>query len=138
MDDARYATFFLQPTDPMHRRYEVLRAVLVEHRSMQDVAQALGYRYDSVRDLVCRFRRQFDTGQVPPFSPRHAGDVPATTPHLRPHSRTSPRSPTPAPSAWPPGGDYGPAWPASSCSSRCWPVSASTISSAAPAMPARG
>jgi hypothetical protein len=104
MDDARYRTFFLAPTDPMHRQYEALRAVIVEQQPMQDVAQRLGYRYDSVRALVSRYRGQFDSGTLPPFSPPPAADAPTTRPLYQPHGPTSLRSPTPVASVWLPGG----------------------------------
>jgi hypothetical protein len=68
MDASRYRSFFLQPTDPRHRRYEVLRAALIDEQPMQEVAQRFGYRYDTVRLLVSRFRPQLDAGQLPPFS----------------------------------------------------------------------
>lgn len=70
MDATRFRSFFLQPTEPRQRQYEVLRAVLVEEQPMQEVAQRFGYRYDSVRALVSRFRQQHDAGQLPPFSPQ--------------------------------------------------------------------
>lgn len=104
MDDARYRTFFLQPTDPMHRHYEALRAVIVEQQPMQAVAQRLGYRYDSVRALVSRFRGQFDSGTLPPFSPAPAVDAPPTRPLPHPRGPTSLRSPTLVGSVWLPGG----------------------------------
>ena len=68
MDTARYRSFFLQPTDPRHRQYEALRAVVIDELPMQEVAQRFGYRYDTVRSLVSRFRRQLDAGLLPPFS----------------------------------------------------------------------
>ena len=70
MNDTLCESFFLQPTQPLHRCYEILRAVFVEHRPLQDVAQQYGYRYGSLRNLVTRFRAQCQRGQVPPFSPR--------------------------------------------------------------------
>jgi len=73
MDASGYRSFFLQPTDPRHRQYEALRAVLVDEQPMQEVAQRFGYRYDSVRALVSRFRHRFDAGQLPPFSLRPIG-----------------------------------------------------------------
>jgi hypothetical protein len=89
VDDGRYSSFFLQPTDTAHRRYEVLRAILVEHQPMAEVAQRLGYRYDTVRTLVSDFRLQLDAGQVPPFSPRSVGADPEMMPHPRsPHPRS--------------------------------------------------
>lgn len=68
MDAALLRSFFLQPSNPLHRQYEVLRAVLVEEQPMQEIAQRFGYRYDTVRALVSQFGRQFTAGQLPPFS----------------------------------------------------------------------
>ena len=75
MDTARYRSFFLQPCDPRHRQYEALRAVIVDEQPMPQVAQRLGYRPDTVRALVSRFRQQLDAGQRPPFSSRRSGGV---------------------------------------------------------------
>jgi hypothetical protein len=69
VDTSPYRTFFLQPTCPRQRQYEVLRAVLLEGQPMQEVAQRFGYRYDTVRALVSRFRQQHAAGRLPPFSP---------------------------------------------------------------------
>ena len=69
MNDTFCENFFRQPTQPLHRRYEVLRAAFVEHRPLQEIAQQYGYRYGSLRNLVARFRGQCQSGQVPPFSP---------------------------------------------------------------------
>ena len=98
MDDGSYRSFFLQPTALVHRQYEALRAVFVEGLPMADVAQHFGYRYDTVRALVSHFRRQVDTGQVPPFSPPRRGGGPAAR---RPPSfgPISPPAPTRVPCA---------------------------------------
>ena len=95
MDSARYSSFFLQPTDPRHRQYEALRAVLVDEQPMAAVAQRLGYRHDTVRALVSRFRQQFAANQVPPFSfhPTAADRPNRPRPYQPPRSR----SPMPAP-----------------------------------------
>jgi len=68
MDAALMRSFFLKPSNPLQRQYEVLRAVLVDEQPMQEVAERFGYRYDTVRALVSQFRRQFTAGQLPPFS----------------------------------------------------------------------
>jgi hypothetical protein len=62
--------FFLKPaaTDTLHRRYEALRAVFVEGRAMQEVAQQFDYRYDTLRALVAQCRAQIAGGTLPPFS----------------------------------------------------------------------
>ena len=84
MDAALVRSFFLQPSNPLQRQYEVLRAVVVEELPMQEVAQRFGYRYDTVRALVSQFGRQFAAGQLSPFSPlRHVAVLPARRPHHR-------------------------------------------------------
>ena len=84
MDAALLRSFFLNPSNPLHRQYEVLRAVLVEEQPMQEVAQRFGYRYDSVRALVSQFRRQFAAEQLPLFSPLPSAGVPPARPVLSP------------------------------------------------------
>lgn len=67
MDDHQCQQFFEQPTQPLQRRYEALRAFFVDHEPLIDIAQRLGYRYGSLRNLVHEFRAQCRRGQVPPF-----------------------------------------------------------------------
>ncbi len=55
--------FFLHPTDPMHRRYEVLRASFVEGLSAKEVARKFDYSIHTVNAL----RRDFNAGLLPPF-----------------------------------------------------------------------
>ena len=87
MEGTPYRSFFLEPTDTLHRQYEALRAVFVEQRPMQEAAQRFGYRYDTMRALVSRFRRQCETEQLPPFLPGRDGDGPPAD------SRANPRPP---------------------------------------------
>lgn len=99
MDDTRYRDFFLRPSEPCHRQYEVLRAIFVGHQSMQAAAHQFGYRYDTVRHLVSRFRRGWDAGHPTPFLPSQPADDRSAQsnplPSLKPNS---PRSLMPAPS----------------------------------------
>ena len=67
MDDAAYRNFFLQPTQTLHRRYEVLRAFFVQGRSQADIATDFGLTPATVQSLVRDFRAQMAAGQVPPF-----------------------------------------------------------------------
>lgn len=55
--------FFLRPRDPMHKRYEALRASFVDGLSAQEVAQRFGYSIHTVNAL----RRDFKAGSLPPF-----------------------------------------------------------------------
>jgi transposase len=68
MDGMAYQHYFLQPLDGWHRRYETLRAVVIDGQSMRDVAQRFDVGYGTVRNWVSEFRRLLDAGQRPPFS----------------------------------------------------------------------
>lgn len=57
MDDNPCRNYFCEPNHPYQRQYEALRAIFVEGRSQQEVAQAFGYTYDSLRQLVHQFRQ---------------------------------------------------------------------------------
>jgi Xaa-Pro aminopeptidase len=61
MDDSAIRRFFTHPTQTYHRRYEALRAVMVDGRSQKDVAKAYGYEYGSFRLLVHEFRQSVGT-----------------------------------------------------------------------------
>jgi len=55
--------FFLNPTDPMQRRYEALRASFVEGLSAHEVAKKFDYSVHTVNAL----RRDFKAGSLQPF-----------------------------------------------------------------------
>ena len=89
MQDSLYRRFFLEPHQPLHRRYEALRAVLVDGQPQVEVAKRFGYTYNTLRRLVSDFRAQCRTGQVPPFScPRSMGDLPRSTVAMHPLAQT--------------------------------------------------
>lgn len=67
MQDSLYRHFFLEPYQPLHRRYEALRAVFVDGQSQVEVAKRFGYTYNTLRRLVSDFRAQCRADQVPPF-----------------------------------------------------------------------
>ena len=71
MSSQTYEPFFLQPSDPVHRRYETLRAVFVDKQPMNKVAQRFDVHYGTVRNWASEFRAQQDAQQTPPFSFRH-------------------------------------------------------------------
>ena len=64
MDDTAVRRYFTQPTHIFHRRYEALRAVIVDGRSQKVVAEELGFQYHSLRQLVYEFRHSFDARQA--------------------------------------------------------------------------
>jgi transposase-like protein len=57
MDDSACRTFFAQPANPHHRRYEALRAVFVEGRTVKQAAEQFGMAYSSLRQWVYEFRQ---------------------------------------------------------------------------------
>jgi hypothetical protein len=86
MDVARCRGFFLEAdSTAYHRQYEALRAIFVEGLAQNDVAEKYGYTYDSMRQLVHRFRTAIRSGSPPPFfksqgSAGHRGPMPTTRP----------------------------------------------------------
>jgi len=79
MNGIDYKDYFLHPVETSHRRYEAIRSVLLEEQPMQDVAGRYDISYGTIRNWVSEFCREQDTGQSPPFSLRHRGDVPRST-----------------------------------------------------------
>jgi hypothetical protein len=67
MDDERCRQFFLRPQQTYQRRYEALRAYLVEGQPLDEVADRFGYRPSSLKSMVCRFRAACACGAPPPF-----------------------------------------------------------------------
>jgi hypothetical protein len=99
MDDTSCRHFFLEPTQPLHRRFAALHAFFVEGLSAQAIGQRFGLPYHTVRSWVRDFRDQCRAGQIPPFLPNHtAGDRAAFARASR-HSRNHRRRPTAAMSA---------------------------------------
>jgi len=90
MDDHRVRQFFLEPQQSEQRHYEIARAFFVERQPMPAIARRFGFAHGTIRNLVSRFRAQFQGGRVPrvpPFSlPLHAGGplARAMTPRLAP------------------------------------------------------
>ena len=79
MQDSLYRRFFLEPHQPLHRRYEALRAVFVDGQPHVEVAKRFGYTYNTLRRLVSDFRAQCRADQVPPFScPRFVVALPVS------------------------------------------------------------
>ena len=124
MDDTPCRRFFLEPIQPLHRRFAALHAFFVEGLSAQAIGERFGVSYHTVRSWVRDFRDQCHAGQLPPFSfPRSVGDR-AVRPRLSRHGRKNRPRPIAATSICFRGGACAPASPLSSCSCRCWPACA--------------
>jgi transposase-like protein len=92
MDDALCRRFFLEPTQPLHRRFAALHAFFLEGLSAQAVGERFGLTYHTVRSWVRDFRAQCRAGQTPPFSPhRPAGDRAARLRGSRHDRKNQPR-----------------------------------------------
>jgi hypothetical protein len=120
MDDHLCRRFFLEPDQPLHRRYAALRAFFLEGLSLEVIAQQFGATYHTVRSWVRDFRAACRRGQDPPFSLSRVWVGPSVkaSPRHRP-TPTNLRPLTPANSVWRPGGRYAPAWLVSFSSSPC-------------------
>jgi hypothetical protein len=69
--------FFLEPEQTFHRRYEALRAVMVDDEPIDRVAERFGYKTSALRSMVSRFRADRRRGVTPPFFSPTVGDDPA-------------------------------------------------------------
>lgn len=67
MNGSNFSHYFLTPEQPIHRRYEALRAVFVEDEPMQDVAQRFDVSYGTIRNWASEFSRNYEAGETPPF-----------------------------------------------------------------------
>jgi hypothetical protein len=96
MDDTSCQHFFREPSAPLQRQYEALRAVFLDGLSQKEAAGRFGYSYDAFRQLVHQFRQGCAAGSPPPFFSRRASAGLRGRRRPRP-SRSSPPLPTPAP-----------------------------------------
>ena len=77
MDDPRFQQFFGDPQQTPQRRYEAIRAVILEGQPLPVAAAHFGFAYGTLRNLVAQFRACIRQGRMPPFSLRfHAADPP--------------------------------------------------------------
>ena len=75
MEGSHDRRFFLEPEQTFHRRYEALRALLVDDEPIDHVAERFGYQTSALRSMVSRFRAARRRGVTPPFfSPTVADD----------------------------------------------------------------
>jgi hypothetical protein len=95
MEGSHDRRFFLEPEQTFHRRYEALRAVLVNDEPIDRVAERFGYKPSALRSMVSRFRADRRRGVTPPFSsPTAAGDPPGAAAKRADRSSAPRRSPT--------------------------------------------
>ncbi len=138
MDNSLGRQFFLNPQTPMQRRYETIRAVVVEGQPLTEVAHRYGYAYGTIRNLLTQFHRQCRAEQLPPFLPRRHGDdqrAPSTARAQR--GRPSPPLPIASNCLSVVHAPCVHAWPVSFCSGRCWLNLALTALSSKPVIRAR-
>ena len=69
MEDTAMRRYFTQPTQTYQRQYEAVRAVIIDGRSQREVAEALGFEYGSIRQLLHAFRRFCEAGSESTESP---------------------------------------------------------------------
>jgi hypothetical protein len=92
VDDTLPRRFFLEPSQPLHRRFAALHAFFVEGLSAHATAERYGVAYHTVRSWVRDFRRQCRAGHLPPFSlPRSRGDRRLPRPVSRRDRKSRPR-----------------------------------------------
>ena len=56
MEGSHDRRFFLEPEHTFPRRYEALRAILVDDEPIDRVAQRFGYKLSAMRSMISRFR----------------------------------------------------------------------------------
>jgi transposase len=74
------ADLLLRPKHPLHRRYEALRAYLVEGLSPREVQRRFGYSPSSIHVLAVRFRKEGVTPYFRDFLRRGPRDRPVVSP----------------------------------------------------------
>jgi hypothetical protein len=91
MDDPRFQQFFVDPQPTPQRRYEAIRAVILEGQPLPVAAARFGFAYGTLRNLVAQFRACIRLGRTPPFSLRcHAGGPPTKQRNRAPTDLPSP------------------------------------------------
>ena len=60
--------YFLHPVEPLQRRYEALRAVVIDEKPMREVAEQFGISYGTIRNWRCEFQQAGKAGILPLFS----------------------------------------------------------------------
>ena len=97
MDDTLCRRFFREPTGPLQRQYEALRAVFLAGLSQKEAAGRFGYAYGAFRQLVHQFRHGCAAGSPPPCFSSHAPGDPRPSRPRRRLGQSSRPLPTPEP-----------------------------------------
>ena len=77
------AAFFLNPSRPRHRHYEILRAICVDDLTPAQAARRFGYAPGTVRNLYASFRNNPDRSFFDSVAPGPRRAAPATAPSDR-------------------------------------------------------
>jgi hypothetical protein len=72
MDGGHIKGFFLEPRQTFQRQYEALRAIFVDDKPLECVAERFGYTLATLRSMASRLRSDLRQGVVPPFFSRTA------------------------------------------------------------------
>jgi hypothetical protein len=97
MDDTLCHRFFQEPTGPLQRQYEALRAVFLDGLAQNEAAGRFGYAYAAFRQLVHQFRQGCAAGTPPPFFSSRARGAPQPARRRRPLGRSGRPLPTSEP-----------------------------------------
>lgn len=65
MDGSQTSGFFLEPKQTFQRQYEALRALFVEGRPLDQVAERFGYKSSTLRSMASRLRGDCRRGVTP-------------------------------------------------------------------------
>jgi hypothetical protein len=76
MEDRPSLQYFLEPQQTFQRRYEALRAIVVDGQPLSGVAERFGYKVSALKSMACRFRADCRRGITPPFFSPTVEDVP--------------------------------------------------------------
>ena len=91
MQDTLCHRFFLAPHQPLHRRYEALRAVCVDRQPQTAVATRVGSTDATRRRVVSALRAQGQAGPIPPCAlPRRTDARPGNAVAIPQRPRTTP------------------------------------------------
>ncbi|MBM3335455.1 hypothetical protein FJY63_12415, partial [Candidatus Sumerlaeota bacterium] len=82
-----YRDFFLKPSVPRHRTYEMLRARFVDGLPVKEIGRRFGSPPQTVQTVIRDFRRALELGEAPEFfvQKRRGPKADRKKPHVREH-----------------------------------------------------